>query len=332
MRGGFPRVKDDVSLSPHPHTAVSSIIIQEEEGEQRPIYYVLADFVNELTPNSLEEEEVGANKEWMLSIDGSSNKKCSGAGIIIEGLSEVLIEQSLCFEFRASNNQAEYKVLLAGIRLAKELGTTMLTIKSDPQLVIGQVNGEYQAKDLQLTRYLVLEDPQDARRIKREATKYVLIAVEHAIKEVHEGACGSHIGGRALANKIARAGFYWPTIKKDSLAFVKNAPSEQLHLVTSSSPSYMWGMDILGPFPLAIGQVKFLSVAVDYFTKWIEVKLIATISVERVRHFYWRRIVCHFELSIVIVSDNDTQFASRAVVEFCVQYGIKESFTSVEHP
>ncbi|RDX83290.1 hypothetical protein CR513_35802, partial [Mucuna pruriens] len=45
---------------------------------------------------------------------------------------------------------------------------------------------------------------------------------ERAIKEVHEGACGSHIDGRALASKIVRARFYWPTIKKDSLTFVKN--------------------------------------------------------------------------------------------------------------
>ncbi|RDX83978.1 hypothetical protein CR513_35046, partial [Mucuna pruriens] len=40
----------------------------------------------------------------------------------------------------------------------------------------------------------------------------------------------------------------------------------------------MWGIDILGSFPLTACQVKFLLVAVDYFTKWIEVELVATIS------------------------------------------------------
>ncbi|RDX79822.1 hypothetical protein CR513_39709, partial [Mucuna pruriens] len=43
--------------------------------------------------------------------------------------------------------------------------------------------------------------------------------IEHAIKEVHEGACGTHTEGRALADKIAQASFYWLTLKKDCLAF-----------------------------------------------------------------------------------------------------------------
>ncbi|RDX66974.1 hypothetical protein CR513_54197, partial [Mucuna pruriens] len=82
-------------------------------------------------------------------------------------------------------------------------------------------------------------------------------------------------------------------MKRDCLAFVKKcnkcqhnvnlhkAPLEQLHLISLPWPFYMWGVDILGPFPLAVGQVKFLLVDVDYFTKWIKVKAITTISAER---------------------------------------------------
>ncbi|RDX60720.1 hypothetical protein CR513_61114, partial [Mucuna pruriens] len=58
-------------------------------------------------------------------------------------------------------------------------------------------------------------------------------------------------------------------------------PLERLHSITSSWPFYMWGFDILGSFPLALGNVKFLMVAVDYFTKRIEVEPAATILAER---------------------------------------------------
>ncbi|RDX87982.1 hypothetical protein CR513_30482, partial [Mucuna pruriens] len=85
----------------------------------------------------------------------------------------------------------------------------------------------------------------------------------------------------------------------------------------SSWPFYMWGVDILGPYPLLVEQVKFLLVAVDYFTKWIEVELVATILAKRVRRFYYRRIIHRFELPTIIVSDNGTQFVSRAVAKFC---------------
>jgi len=67
--------------------------------------------------------------------------------VILEGPNGLLIEQALKFAFKASNNQAEYKALIAGMLLAKEMGARSLLAKSDSQLVTGQVIGEYQAKD-----------------------------------------------------------------------------------------------------------------------------------------------------------------------------------------
>jgi len=113
---------------------------------------VLSDFLAELTPPPSQQEEVKAS--WILSVDGATNSKGSGAGIILEDPQGALIEQSLHFAFRASNNQAEYEALIAGMLLAKELGIQNLLAKSDSLLVTGQVSGEYQAKDPLLSRYL----------------------------------------------------------------------------------------------------------------------------------------------------------------------------------
>ncbi|RDX75650.1 Tf2-9, partial [Mucuna pruriens] len=96
------------------------------------------------------------------------------------------------------------------------------------------------------------------------------------------------------------------------------APAEQLHTVTSPWPFHKWGIDILGSFPLAPGQLKFLMVAVDYFTKWVEAEPMATITTERVKSFIWKKIICQFGLPVEIVSDNDLH--------------IRQSFTSVKHP
>ena len=83
---------------------------------------------------------------------------------------------------------------------------------------------------------------------------------------------------------------------------------------------------------MAPGQLKFLIVAVDYFTKWVEAEAVSRISADRVRRFYWRCIICRFGLPRVIVSDNGAQFASASVVEFCKELGIQNKFISVEHP
>jgi ribonuclease HI len=70
-----------------------------------------------------EEED---NLPWTLSVDGASNIRGSGAGVVLEGPNGVLIEQSLRFAFKASNNQAEYEALIAGMKLAREMEVTDL--------------------------------------------------------------------------------------------------------------------------------------------------------------------------------------------------------------
>ncbi|RDY09050.1 Retrovirus-related Pol polyprotein, partial [Mucuna pruriens] len=153
-----------------------------------------------------------------------------------------------------------------------------------------------------LQKGAVPEDPKEALKTTKEATKYTILGQQlyrrgfsfpllkcleeeessYVIKEVHEGVYGTHIGGRALASKIARAGYYWSTMKRDCMDYVKKcdkcqrfaeghkAPPENLHHVTSPWHFFKWRMDILGPFPPTPGQIKFLIVAVDYFTKWVE--------------------------------------------------------------
>nr|KYP59197.1 Pol polyprotein [Cajanus cajan] len=97
-------------------------------------------------------------------------------------------------------------------------------------------------------------------------------------------------------------------------------------------PFNKWGIDILGPFRMAMRQLKFLIVAVDYFSKWIEVEPVATISAEKVRTFLWKNIICRYGVLQVLVSDNGTQFTSERVQNFCKEIGIRIMFTSVEHP
>ena len=56
-------------------------------------------------------------------------------------------------------------------------------------------------------------------------------------------------------------------------------------------PFAQWGLDIMGPFPIAVRQLKFLIVGIDYFTKWVEAEALATITEKNMRSFIWRFIV-----------------------------------------
>nr|KYP69035.1 hypothetical protein KK1_022685 [Cajanus cajan] len=63
-------------------------------------------------------------------------------------------------------------------------------------------------------------------------------------------------------------------------------------------------MDILGPFPMAKGQLKFLIVVVDLFTKWIEAELLATISTSNIQKFTWKNIITRFRIPYAIITEN----------------------------
>nr|KYP66204.1 Retrovirus-related Pol polyprotein from transposon 17.6 [Cajanus cajan] len=102
----------------------------------------MADFINEFTPPITPEPHI-----WTLHVDGSSNQQGSGADIILEGPGKTVIEQSLRFRFKTSNNQAEYEALLARLRLETDLGITKIQCFSDSQIVTGQVNDIFRLKN-----------------------------------------------------------------------------------------------------------------------------------------------------------------------------------------
>ncbi|XP_061364982.1 uncharacterized protein LOC133308378 [Gastrolobium bilobum] len=112
----------------------------------------LADFVRELTSI---QKEISPNPDtWKIYVDGSSNSKGIGAGVIIENPEGVAVEYSLQMKFETSNNQAEYEAFIARLQQAKELGARKLQIFTDSQLVTSQIGGSYQAKGPLLAKYL----------------------------------------------------------------------------------------------------------------------------------------------------------------------------------
>ncbi|XP_075515587.1 uncharacterized protein LOC142550234 [Primulina tabacum] len=93
-----------------------------------------------------------------------------------------------------------------------------------------------------------------------------------------------------------------------------------------------WGMDIVGPFPIARAQKKFLLVAVDYFSKWVEAEPFAKITEQEVLKFLWKNIVCRFGVPKRLISDNGRQFQGKEMMSWCRKMKITQSFTSVAYP
>jgi len=99
------------------------------------------------------------------------------------------------------------------------------------------------------------------------------------IREIHVGICGIHAGPRMVVAKVMNVGYYWPGMHQDAVKILRKCfncqrhepntlrPKNDLVPVTAAWPFQKWGIDLVGPFPKAPGNVQQLIVAVDYFTK-----------------------------------------------------------------
>ncbi|XP_025678418.1 uncharacterized protein [Arachis hypogaea] len=112
----------------------------------------LADFLVEVTGEAPNIQ----NTRWKLHVDGASKQAFGGGGgrIILENSAGIAYEKSIRFDFPVSNNQAEYKALIGGLVLAKEVGVSRIEVSSDSQIVTSQINGSYQARHALLQKYL----------------------------------------------------------------------------------------------------------------------------------------------------------------------------------
>jgi hypothetical protein len=121
---------------------------------------------------------------------------------------------------------------------------------------------------------------------------------QELMKEIHAVLCGSHIRSRPLLGKVFRQGFYWPKAASNVANMVQKCenyqrcardqkqPSSLAQLIQPTWPLQRWGPDLLGPLPPAQGNLKYVVVAVEYFSKWIEAKPLATITSAIVHKFF----------------------------------------------
>ncbi len=108
--------------------------------------------------------------------------------------------------------------------------------------------------------------------------------------DIHKGVCGSHSSWRSIIEKAFRHGFYWPTAKDDVMEVIKKCKDCQffqkqtmkhanpLWLINLSRPFAVWGIDIMNILPRAPGGFKFLFIAIDMFTNWMEAMLVVNIT------------------------------------------------------
>ncbi|KAK3011143.1 hypothetical protein RJ639_012868 [Escallonia herrerae] len=322
--------------------AVSTVLIREEEGKQRPVYYIskvlqdvetrypridkvalaLVTSARKLRPYFQSHTIVVLTDQPLGKV--LQNPDASGR---LVNWSVELGEFDIKYQPRTAIKAQALSDFVVECTIPEDPRQLILSEVSDPWLLYVD-DGVLYKKSFSLP-YLKCLTPKEA---------------DYALQEVHEGICGQHLGGRNLAHKILRQGYFWPGMQRDAIKFTKrcdqcqkfapltHTPVAPLSILTSPIPFAMWGMDILGPFPMATGQRQFVIVAIDYFTKWTEAESLATITASKCEEFFWKNVVCHFGVPKILITDNGKQFDNSNFRSFCEGLSICLRFTSVAHP
>ncbi|XP_057444291.1 uncharacterized protein LOC130736477 [Lotus japonicus] len=150
-----------------------------------------------------------------------------------------------------------------------------------------------------------------------------------AISTVHDGLCGAHQAGIKMKWLLFRQGMYWPTIMKDCIEYAKgcqdcqkhvgiqHVPANELHLIIKPWSFRGWALDLIGEInPSSSRQRKYIIVAIDYFTKWVEAIPLQNVTQDTMIDFIQNHIVYRFGLPKSLTTDQGTIFVGRKVASF----------------
>nr|GEX13876.1 reverse transcriptase domain-containing protein [Tanacetum cinerariifolium] len=250
---------------------------------------ILADFLNEI-PGNASQAQMGV-KNVQANVD-----------------SKPIANQVLGTCVAKEDNMIKYLEIAKG--LVSEFKTFSISQVPRSKEVTAVIEEEGPTWMTKLVNYLkegiLPGDEKEARQLYLKARQYELIEgflykrsfltpwlrcvgplqAEYVMKEIHKGSCSMHAGPRSVVAKAIRLGYFGPAMHKDAQDMIRRCSDY--------------------PFSEGSGKVKFLIVAMDYFTKWIEAKAVATIT--------------------------GGQFADNPFKDWCNKLNITQRFASVKHP
>ncbi|GJT21471.1 reverse transcriptase domain-containing protein [Tanacetum coccineum] len=237
--------------------------------------------------------------EWKLYTDRASSPDGSSAGLMLIDPKGKEYTYALHFEFKTTNNEAEYKALLVRLRIAQEMEIVNLAIFVDSKLLVKTKEEESWMTPIHeyLLSDLLPEDSKESRKIRIKAPQYKLIRgslykksfytpwlccivppkIDDVIKEIHEGSCGFNTKPRSMVVRITKQGYYWPSMHKDVARIIQDcekckeqsAERAEIRAITAryAWPFSHWGVSILGPLLTALGGLEFLAIAIEHSRK-----------------------------------------------------------------
>ena len=164
------------------------------------------------------------------------------------------------------------------------------------------------------------------------------------MNDCHSGACGGHLSGLATAQKILRAGYFWPTIFKDCISAIKKchpcqlfsrkmrAHPAPLHPVIAVGPFAKWGIDFTTCNPPSAAGHHYIIVVMGYFTKWVEAMPTYKNDARTTTLFLLNPVIARFGIPKSIVTDHGMHFCNAIMAKLTSMLHLDHEHSSPYYP
>nr|GEY75383.1 reverse transcriptase domain-containing protein [Tanacetum cinerariifolium] len=234
--------------------------------------------------------------------------------------------------------------------IAKDLSSNEKTDLINPvnyhagNFIIKGMTSQQKKKFFKDARHYFWDDPYLFRTCTDQIIRRCVAGKEaiDILNACHSGPTGGYFGASYTAKKVFDSGFYWPSIYKDGFELVKHCDSCQRQGKVSQKDEMpqnfiqiceifdVWGIDFMGPFPSSKGN-KYILVAVDYLSKWVEAKALPTNDARVVVKFL-KSLFSRFGTPKAIISDQGTHFCNDQFSRVMAKYGVTHRLSTAYHP
>eukprot|EP00253_Pinus_taeda_P010931 PITA_10931 len=301
-----------------PFSSVRQLLIQRELGEKR------ANWVTTLQEYDLEIKpaKIVRGQGFCRLLAGASNISESGDTDHIEEINQISV----------TNSESQYADLI--FYLKNGHAPPNLSYKNKRAIRLKSKN------------FVIIDDVL----FRQNYDSFLLRCLEKPeaqkiLQELHDGPAGGHFGADTIAHKIIHAGYYWPTLFRDTHEYIRKCrscqvssgrqrkPAFPLQPVNIDQPFEQWGLDIIGEItPQSSKQYKCILTATDYFTKWVEAIPLKTTNSEGMIEFIDQFIITRFGVPNALVFYNASYFSGNAMFEFAIKRGFKLKYSTNYYP
>ena len=212
------------------------------------------------------------------------------------------------------------------------------------QVVPEDMSWHQQQKLFREAKYYVWDDPHlfkiGANNLLRRCVSEE--EVRNILWHCHNSPYGGHYSGERTTAKVLQSGFYWPSIFKDSHAYVKHCDKCQrtgsisrrnempLQNILEVEVFDYWGIDFIGPLPSSFKE--YILLAVDYVSKWVEAIATPTNDAKTIIKFLKKNIFSRFGVPRVLISDGGSHFCNAQLKKVLEHYNVRHKVASPYHP